>query len=258
MQPLPRIQWDEEKCRPIYEHRLSSSLQTQSTESDDDDDKNEEESIFAKNSPSPRIFVHVHNKRQRSNRGVFGGCKKTPRFAVTVMPRHSSSCSVSASDNEEDISLVLVNDSEERQNQVTKKTEKNENDRTLNKIKSKSLDRHENPSEMVNPSKNIRQPGPKTALSVAREFFSTLDKTTLHIVTTDDDTKDPVDTFGSNTEPIHTRRGKLPNEVVRTEYHKYKDACRCANIHPLSQREFLQQRAQFYRPGEIFDGMFDE
>jgi hypothetical protein len=259
--PLPRIQWDEEKCRPIYEHHhhcLSSSLQTQSSESDEENnieaEEEESESISANSSPSPRIFLNTNNKRQRSNRGVFGLGNKTRRFAVAMMTRHNNE----DIPNDHRVLPVVIDRKQEHNHQVHEKTSKIEG----KKNKAKCLERKDKPTETVNPSKAIRQPGPQTALLVAREFFSKLDQTSLNIVTdnnnSNDNNTDPELDNDCSKIPIHTRRGKLPRDLVRTEYRKYKDACRCANIRPLSQREFLHQRAEFFRPGEIFDGMFDD
>lgn len=103
-----------------------------------------------------------------------------------------------------------------------------------------------------------KQLGSKTSLDVARQFFAQLDsdQTLLQI----EDVRrcpEPPSTR-KKSKVVHTTRGKLPSHVAKREYHKYCQACRSSKIKPFSIERFLQQRSEYFRVGDVYDGMFDE
>ena len=98
-----------------------------------------------------------------------------------------------------------------------------------------------------------RQPGHRTSLDVARAFFAHIDADpTLLTLERDGPTPPP------RRRPVHTTRGRLPTEVAQAAYQNYCAACRDATVSPLPLSAFLQQRSEFFRTGEVFNGMFDD
>ena len=93
-----------------------------------------------------------------------------------------------------------------------------------------------------------------TSLDVARAFFAKIDADpTLLTLEQQQDSPNPT------SKPVcSTTRGRLPRKVALAEYQIYSATCREASVPPIPMPEFLQQRSQFFRPGEVFDGMFDD
>lgn len=95
---------------------------------------------------------------------------------------------------------------------------------------------------------------PRTSLDVARDFFAKIDADpTLLTLELQHDSPNP-----NTSRPVYTSRGQLPRKVALAEYQIYCAACREATVTPIPMPAFLQQRSQFFRPDEVFDGMFDD
>jgi len=100
-----------------------------------------------------------------------------------------------------------------------------------------------------------QQPGHHTSLDVARAFFEKIDADPSLL------TLEQCDGRSSPTprKPrVGTTRGKLPRAVAEREYQNYCTACRDSRVRPLPMRNFLEQRSEFFRAGEVFEGMFDD
>ena len=103
-----------------------------------------------------------------------------------------------------------------------------------------------------------QQLGSKTNLDAARQFFAQLDS---------DQTLLQIEDVSCGPEPLSTRkrskvirttRGKLPSNVAKREYHIYCQACQSSKVKPFSMKSFLHQRSDYFRVGDVYDGMFDE
>jgi hypothetical protein len=103
-----------------------------------------------------------------------------------------------------------------------------------------------------------KQLGSKTSLDVARQFFAQLDsdQTLLQIEDVRHGPEPP--STKKKSKVVHTTRGKLPPNVAKREYRKYCQACQSSKIKPFSMDRFLQQRSEYFRVGDVYDGMFDE
>lgn len=102
----------------------------------------------------------------------------------------------------------------------------------------------------------VRQPGFRTSVGIARAFFALLDADqTLLTLEHVNCSREP---FSGMKRNISTRRGKLQPELAQSEYRKYSAVCLKSKIKPLPIKRFLEQRATFFRQGDVFDGMFDE
>ena len=103
-----------------------------------------------------------------------------------------------------------------------------------------------------------QQLGCKTNLDVARQFFAQLDsdQTLLQIEDVRCGPEPP--STRKKRKVIRTTRGKLPSNVAKSEYHKYCQACQSSKVKPFSMERFLQQRSDYFRVGDVYDGMFDE
>ena len=103
-----------------------------------------------------------------------------------------------------------------------------------------------------------RQLGSKTSLDVAQHFFAKLDsdQTLLRIEDVRQGPEPP--STRKKSKVVHTTRGRLPFNVAKREYREYCHACQSSKIKPFSMERFLQQRSEYFRAGDVFDGMFDE
>lgn len=103
-----------------------------------------------------------------------------------------------------------------------------------------------------------QQLGSKTSLDVARQFFAQLDsdQTLLQIEDVRRGAEPP--STRKKSKVVRTTRGKLPYNVAEREYRKYCQACQSSKVKPFSLERFLKQRSEYFRVGDIFDGMFDE
>jgi hypothetical protein len=100
--------------------------------------------------------------------------------------------------------------------------------------------------------------GKKPEIDIARQFFAQLDsdQTLLQIEDVRDGPEPP--SISKKSRIVKTTRGKLPLHVATEEYSKYCQACRTSKVKPFSIERFLQQRSEYFRVGDVYDGMFDE
>jgi hypothetical protein len=90
------------------------------------------------------------------------------------------------------------------------------------------------------------------SLAAARSFFAELDDVSL---TMEDASRNPSE---KKKYKLRTRRCKLPEPALQSEYCKYCAACVESGVKPLSIQHFAEQRARYFRQSEVFEGMFDE
>jgi len=276
------IGWDEERCRPIYNggggssddpSTASSSITTQPSSSIHSDDDDNESVLLGSSVKKPARNHEYQDKLSppRRKKGVFGGRKRT--FVPVTERRDSLSSFDDAEEEVDDADESLKPDSNSSNNPQKNKRicvssspdlkDDNDSDDEPKLSSQGSADvfdfeqnekaEHEAKIAVVVSTKQRQpQPGHRTSLDVARAFFAKIDADQSLLTLSASPTPD------RRRRKVRTTRGRLSAKVANAEYQNYCQACRDSNVKPLPMRDFLTQRSEFFRAGEVFDGMFDE
>jgi hypothetical protein len=256
-------------------HIHSNSGQNVDTESFFQLDQDADEALSPVKISAPKIVIATtHRKnnksaRKRNNwgvkRGTFGSRQRnlltdseiSKKIRVALSQSSVSQVSSSDGDEEDQTSpqrrkLVVDSSDDDEDSSIASKQLQNEDNAfssqaSLNSNLTFQDDKNE-PSR--NYSSNRAELHP--SLAAARSFFAELDNVPL---TMEDAGRNP---SAKKSYKLRTRRCKLPEQALRSEYAKYCAACGESGVKPLSIQHFAEQRARYFRQWEVFEGMFDE
>ena len=283
--------WDEVRCRPIYKKNCEvDDHSTASTQQENEhDDRGNDTPLFASiKKPRHRVSTETPENYPRAPpsstivkarghrpRAVYGG-RRTRTILPVVGVVTESRDTMSGTDDDDDDSVDIRNeDHPSKRKRICIITTRSNTDsipfaqapETESKISNRragddskfDFDQTDGPNATIGRipdyvTRRRRQPGYRTSLDVARAFFAHIDADpTLLTLERDGPTPPP-----RRRRPVHTTRGRLPPEVAQAAYQNYCAACRDATVSPLPLSAFLQQRSEFFRTGEVFNGMFDD
>jgi hypothetical protein len=251
-------------CVEIPCHWNGQQDDTDSFEEELDDDQDERESASpCKTTTSPKAVIGTDPKRTNRGvkRGTFGSrtqnfltdseLSKKIRAALTSQSSLSQVCSDDENPLQRKLAIHSLDDEHEAtsafliQEASTKQSEK--------QVCSSQSSFHSNLTfhhvEIEVPRASSEELHP--SLAAVRAFFAELDNVSLIM---EDASRNP---SAKKNYKLRTRRCKLPKRTLQSEYAKYCHACG-QSVKPLSIQHFAEQRAQYFRRSEVFEGMFDE
>lgn len=119
------------------------------------------------------------------------------------------------------------------------------------------FDKHDAKFQNANQSSLNASSTTHSALDAARAFFAQIDAD-QSLLKVDDSSLLTEDKQHTHSYKATTTRRKLSKQTAKAEYRKYCQMCRGAAVQPLPKRKYLEQRHIYFRPNEIYEGMFDD